>query len=220
MLSGRSDPDIRSPRNRRNNPMPKSTRLTGDSSIGTWLDDPIGGPIMTELLAQAGQDASVMKPVRRLALKRLVKLSQGAFTAEMIADLEQRAAAAAASHAGRRAPPPATTLTPRTTSRPPRPRSGSRSRPKAASAARPSSSPAPVPASGAPPHPVSPAKAAASSRSTSRRSASTLSSPSFRMPRSFPSPVTSPTMPRSPRSSPPPATGSTDWPTSPGSWTT
>ena len=75
--------------------MPKSTRLTGDSSIGTWLDDPIGGPIMTELLAQAGQDASVMKPVRRLALKRLVKLSQGAFTAEMIADLEQRAAAGA-----------------------------------------------------------------------------------------------------------------------------
>lgn len=80
--------------------MPKSTRLTGDSSIGTWLDDPIGGPIINELLAQAGQNASVMKPVRRLALKRLVKLSQGAFTAEMIADLEQRAAAAAATAPG------------------------------------------------------------------------------------------------------------------------
>jgi NAD(P)-dependent dehydrogenase (short-subunit alcohol dehydrogenase family) len=73
--------------------MPKSTRLTGDSSIGTWLDDPIGGPIMNELLAQAGQNASVMKPVRRLALKRLIKLSQGAFTAEMIDDLVARAAA-------------------------------------------------------------------------------------------------------------------------------
>ncbi|WP_426515474.1 SDR family NAD(P)-dependent oxidoreductase [Diaminobutyricibacter sp. McL0618] len=80
--------------------MPTSTRLTADSSIGTWLDDPIGGSIMTELLAQAGQDASVMKPVRRLALKRLIKLSQGAFTAEMIADLEQRAAAAAATTPG------------------------------------------------------------------------------------------------------------------------
>ena len=74
--------------------MPKSTRLTGDSSIGTWLDDPIGGPIITELLAQAGQDASVMRPVRRLALKRLVKLSQGAFTAQMGEDLVQRASAA------------------------------------------------------------------------------------------------------------------------------
>ncbi len=74
--------------------MPKSTRLTGDSSIGTWLDDPIGGPIITELLAQAGQDASVMRPVRRLALKRLVKLSQGAFTAQMVEDLVQRASAA------------------------------------------------------------------------------------------------------------------------------
>ena len=73
--------------------MPKTTRLTGDSSIGTWLDDPIGGPIMNELLAQAGQNASVMKPVRRLALKRLIKLSQGAFTAEMIDDLVARAAA-------------------------------------------------------------------------------------------------------------------------------
>ncbi|WP_345761205.1 SDR family NAD(P)-dependent oxidoreductase [Diaminobutyricibacter sp. McL0608] len=75
--------------------MAKTTRLTGDSSIGTWLDDPIGGPIISELLAQSGQDASVMKPVRRLALKRLVKLSQGAFTAEMVDQLVQGAAAAA-----------------------------------------------------------------------------------------------------------------------------
>ncbi len=75
--------------------MPATTRLTGDSSIGTWLDDPIGGPIMTDLLAQAGQDAAVMKPVRRLALKRLVKLSQGAFTHEMIEELAARAAAGA-----------------------------------------------------------------------------------------------------------------------------
>jgi NAD(P)-dependent dehydrogenase (short-subunit alcohol dehydrogenase family) len=79
--------------------MAKSTQLTADSSIGTWLDDPIGGPIMAELLAQAGQDASVMKPVRRLALKRLIKLSQGAFTAEMVDGLVQRAAAASAAGA-------------------------------------------------------------------------------------------------------------------------
>jgi NAD(P)-dependent dehydrogenase (short-subunit alcohol dehydrogenase family) len=66
-------------------------RLTGDSSIGTWLDDPIGGPIMRELLAQGGQDAGVLRPVRRLALKRLVKMSRGAFTDEMVAELVRRA---------------------------------------------------------------------------------------------------------------------------------
>ena len=79
--------------------MPQSPRLTGDSSIGTWLDDPIGGPIITDLLAQAGQNPAVMKPVRRLALKRLVKLSQGAFTAAMVDDLVQRAAVGDASGA-------------------------------------------------------------------------------------------------------------------------
>ncbi|MEJ3405219.1 SDR family NAD(P)-dependent oxidoreductase [Rathayibacter sp. YIM 133350] len=67
--------------------------LSADSSIGTWLDDPVGGPIIRDLLAQAGQDASVMRPVRMLAIKRLVKLSQGAFTDEMVADLVRRAEA-------------------------------------------------------------------------------------------------------------------------------
>jgi NAD(P)-dependent dehydrogenase (short-subunit alcohol dehydrogenase family) len=73
--------------------MAKNTaQLTGDSSIGTWLDDPIGGPIMRDLLAQSGQDAGVLKPVRRLALKRLIKLSQGQFSAAMVDDLVARAA--------------------------------------------------------------------------------------------------------------------------------
>lgn len=68
-------------------------RLTGDSSIGTWLDDPIGGPIMRELLAQGGQDAGVLRPVRRLSLKRLVKLSKGQFSDEMVGELVRRAGA-------------------------------------------------------------------------------------------------------------------------------
>jgi NAD(P)-dependent dehydrogenase (short-subunit alcohol dehydrogenase family) len=67
--------------------------LTGDSSIGDWLDDPIGGPIMSDMLAQGGQDAGVLRPVRRLALKRLIKLSKGMFTSEMIDALVGRAAA-------------------------------------------------------------------------------------------------------------------------------
>jgi len=73
--------------------MAKNTgQLTGDSSIGTWLDDPVGGPIMAELLAQGGQDSGVLRPVRRLALKRLIKLSNGMFTAAMIDDLVAKAA--------------------------------------------------------------------------------------------------------------------------------
>ncbi|WP_403022000.1 SDR family NAD(P)-dependent oxidoreductase [Salinibacterium sp. GXW1014] len=66
--------------------------LTGDSSVGTWLDDPIGGAIFRELLTQAGQDAGVLKPVRRLALKRLVKLSKGRFSQELLDELVERAA--------------------------------------------------------------------------------------------------------------------------------
>jgi NAD(P)-dependent dehydrogenase (short-subunit alcohol dehydrogenase family) len=71
----------------------KTTQLTGDSAIGTWLDDPTGGPIIRDLLAQAGQDPSVLRPVRRLAIKRLIKLSKGEFSAAMVAELVQRAAA-------------------------------------------------------------------------------------------------------------------------------
>ena len=67
--------------------------LTGDDSIKTWLEHPVGGPIIRDLLAQAGQDADVMKPVQRLAIKRLVKLSKGQFSQQMVDDLVARAAA-------------------------------------------------------------------------------------------------------------------------------
>ncbi|HEU4541392.1 MAG TPA: SDR family NAD(P)-dependent oxidoreductase [Jiangellaceae bacterium] len=64
--------------------------LTGDSSIGTWLEHPVGGPIIRDMLAQAGQDPDVLRPVRRLAIKRLVKLSRGSFTTEMLDELVRR----------------------------------------------------------------------------------------------------------------------------------
>lgn len=67
--------------------------LTGDSSIKTWLADPVGGPIIRELLAQSGQDPDVLRPVSRLALKRLIKLSKGQFSQEMVDQLVARAAA-------------------------------------------------------------------------------------------------------------------------------
>src|SRR6478735_2686936 len=67
--------------------------LTGDSSIADWLADPVGNAILTEMLAQGGQSPEVFKPVRRLAIKRLVKMSRGAFTQEMLDELIRRAAA-------------------------------------------------------------------------------------------------------------------------------
>lgn len=67
--------------------------LTGDDSIKTWLEHPVGGPIIRDLLAQAGQDPDVLRPVSRLALKRLVKLSKGQFSQEMVDELVARAAA-------------------------------------------------------------------------------------------------------------------------------
>lgn len=67
--------------------------LTGDDSIKTWLDDPVGGPIIRDMLAQAGQDPSVLRPVHRLALKRLIMLSKGQFSQQMVDDLVARAAA-------------------------------------------------------------------------------------------------------------------------------
>lgn len=67
--------------------------LTGDDSIKTWLEHPVGGPILRDLLAQAGQDADVMRPVQRLAIKRLIKLSKGQFSQETVDQLVARAAA-------------------------------------------------------------------------------------------------------------------------------
>ncbi|WP_345801443.1 SDR family NAD(P)-dependent oxidoreductase [Microbacterium sp. AZCO] len=93
--------------------MATTTPLTGDSSISTWLADPVGGAILTDLLAQGGQSPDVFRPVSKLAIKRLVKMSRGAFTQEMLDDLVARAASgdvpagASPATAGAAAPEPA-----------------------------------------------------------------------------------------------------------------
>ncbi|MFB9308031.1 NAD(P)-dependent dehydrogenase (short-subunit alcohol dehydrogenase family) [Agromyces hippuratus] len=86
--------------------------LSGDDSIKTWLEHPVGGPIIRDLLAQSGQNPDVLKPVQRLAIKRLVKLSKGQFSQEMVDQLVARAAAgevpAGAADAAVEAPEPTT----------------------------------------------------------------------------------------------------------------
>jgi NAD(P)-dependent dehydrogenase (short-subunit alcohol dehydrogenase family) len=67
--------------------------LTSSSTVGTWLAHPIGGPILRDLLAKSGQDAEALRPVTKLSLDRLVEMSQGAFSQDLIDDLVRRAAA-------------------------------------------------------------------------------------------------------------------------------
>lgn len=58
--------------------------LTGRTSIEEWLSHPVGGPILTGFLAQGGQDASSLAPVKTFPLERLVALSQGKMPQEAI----------------------------------------------------------------------------------------------------------------------------------------
>src|SRR3954447_2108004 len=67
-----------------------TTTLTRHSSIGDWIDHPVGGPIIREMLAQSGQSPEALAPVRPLALKQLVAMSRGAMTDETIDGLVQR----------------------------------------------------------------------------------------------------------------------------------
>ncbi|WP_210479446.1 SDR family NAD(P)-dependent oxidoreductase [Naasia sp. SYSU D00948] len=64
--------------------------LTRDSSIGAWLDHPVGGQVIRELLAQAGQTPEALAPVRPLAIKQLVAMSGGAMSDEVIEGLVER----------------------------------------------------------------------------------------------------------------------------------
>ena len=51
--------------------------LTAKSTVGAWLDHPIGGALIRTLLAEGGQDESVLAPARSLPLQQLVAMSGG-----------------------------------------------------------------------------------------------------------------------------------------------
>ncbi|HEY5877386.1 MAG TPA: SDR family oxidoreductase [Nakamurella sp.] len=65
--------------------------LTANSSIGSWLAHPDGGPLIRELLAHGGFDESTLNPVRDLPLRQLVAMSQGAMPQSIVDDLVLRA---------------------------------------------------------------------------------------------------------------------------------
>ena len=58
--------------------------LTARSSIGTWLEHPVGGQLLRDLLARRGQEESSLRPIRGFALQGLVPLSQGHMGQEVI----------------------------------------------------------------------------------------------------------------------------------------
>jgi NAD(P)-dependent dehydrogenase (short-subunit alcohol dehydrogenase family) len=65
--------------------------LSGDSTVKEWLDHPVGGALFRDMLKQGGQDEKVLRPVHRMALKRLVAMSRGQFTQAMLDDMVRQA---------------------------------------------------------------------------------------------------------------------------------
>lgn len=68
-----------------------AAELSGDSSVAEWLAHPVGGAIFRKMLHDAGQNEAVLRPVRRMSLKRLVALSRGQFTPRLMDDMIVRA---------------------------------------------------------------------------------------------------------------------------------
>jgi NAD(P)-dependent dehydrogenase (short-subunit alcohol dehydrogenase family) len=66
-------------------------QLTAKSSIGDWLKHPVGGPLIRDMLAQAGMDEKVLAPVRLFSLQRLQSMSGGQMSQELVDDLVARA---------------------------------------------------------------------------------------------------------------------------------
>lgn len=65
--------------------------LTAHSSIGDWLNDPVGGELVRGLLAQSGANADQLTPILGLPLQQLVTMSQGAMPQSVVDDLVRAA---------------------------------------------------------------------------------------------------------------------------------
>lgn len=66
-------------------------QLSGDNTVAEWLDHPVGGAIFRDMLHKAGQNESVLRIVRKLSMNRLIAMSKGQFTQEMLDDMVRRA---------------------------------------------------------------------------------------------------------------------------------
>ncbi|MEJ1089066.1 SDR family NAD(P)-dependent oxidoreductase [Microbacterium sp. Mu-80] len=65
--------------------------LTAHSTIGEWLNDETGGPLIRGLLEKSGSDPAQLTPVLGLPLQQLVAMSQGAMPQSVVDDLVRAA---------------------------------------------------------------------------------------------------------------------------------
>jgi len=67
--------------------------LTAASTIGNWLNDPTGAPLIKDLLADAGVGVGVemLDPIKGLPLQQMIPLSQGRLPQSAVDDLVRQA---------------------------------------------------------------------------------------------------------------------------------
>ena len=65
--------------------------LTAHSTIGDWLNDEVGGPLIRGLFEKTGADPELLTPVLGLPLQQLVAMSQGALPQSVVDDLVRAA---------------------------------------------------------------------------------------------------------------------------------
>jgi NAD(P)-dependent dehydrogenase (short-subunit alcohol dehydrogenase family) len=65
--------------------------LTAASTIGNWLNDPTGAPLIKDLLADAGVGVEMLDPIKGLPLQQMVPLSQGRLAQSVVDDLVRQA---------------------------------------------------------------------------------------------------------------------------------
>ncbi|GAA2872894.1 SDR family NAD(P)-dependent oxidoreductase [Microbacterium arabinogalactanolyticum] len=65
--------------------------LTAHSTIGEWMNDSTGGPLIRGLFEKTGADPELLTPVLGLPLQQLVAMSQGALPQSVVDDLVRAA---------------------------------------------------------------------------------------------------------------------------------
>ncbi|WP_460774412.1 SDR family NAD(P)-dependent oxidoreductase [Microbacterium sp. GXF7504] len=71
--------------------MSDHTPLTANSTIGAWLEHPVGGEVVRGFLAQSGASEESLAPLKGLPLQQLVALSQGQLPQSVIDDMVRAA---------------------------------------------------------------------------------------------------------------------------------
>lgn len=67
-------------------------QVTAASTLGAWLDHPEGGPLLRNLLTEVGVSEGILAPLAKLPLEKLMLMSKGLVTQELVDHLVNRAA--------------------------------------------------------------------------------------------------------------------------------